>query len=261
MRLGTNTVILASADLETALQHVAWAGFEYVELSAIAGMCEHVKPGDDANKIKDALAANNLTVTAMEAATLDKERLQGLFKLASEVGIPIVNIGSGGQTDDEPSTVAAIELMREFAKMAGDAGVKLGVKPHVNQAIYNAATGLRLMEEVTEPSIGLNFDPSHLARADEDPAAVAPRWGNKILTSHFRDCPVRVPGPPGTPEQQIPGRGALDLPGILRSLKSIGYAGPVNLEIIGAKDYPLSRQMGIIAESRGYLNRCLQEIG
>jgi len=144
--------------------------------------------------------------------------------------------------------------------MAGDAGVKLGVKPHVNQAIYNAATGLRLMEEVTEPSIGLNFDPSHLARADEDPASVAPRWGNKIITSHFRDCPVRVPGPPGTPEQQIPGRGALDLPGILASLKSIGYAGPVNLEIIGAAGYPLSRQMGIIAESRGYLNRCLQEI-
>jgi len=151
--------------------------------------------------------------------------------------------------------------MRDFAKMAGDAGVKLAVKPHVGQAIYNADTGLRLMNEVTESSIGLNFDPSHLARADEDPAKVAPRWGEKILTSHFRDCPTRVPGPPGTPEQQIPGRGTLDLPSILRSLKKIGYAGPVNLEVIGAAGYPVSRAMGIAAESRGYLNRCFQEIG
>ena len=260
MRLGINTVVFGTADLETALQHVAWAGYENVELAAIAGMTEHVKLEDDPSKIKDALESQSLTVTAMEAATLDRERLAGLFKLASQIGVPIVNIGSGGKTGDEQSTVEAITLMREFAKMAGDAGVKLAVKPHVGQAIYNADTGLRLMNEVTEPAIGLNFDPSHLARADEDPAAVAPRWGNKIITSHFRDCPTRVPGPPGSPEQQIPGRGALDLQGILRSLHEINYNGPVNLEVIGAKDYPVSRSMGIAAESRGYLNRCLQEL-
>ncbi len=261
MLLGMNTVIFGSVDLQTALQHVAWAGYENVELSAIAGLAEHIKPGDDAAKIKDALAAHNLTATATEAATNDRERLRGVFALAAQVGIPIVNIGSGGATGDEDSTKAAIQLMREFAQMAGDAGVKLAVKPHVGQAIYNADTGLRLMNEVSEAAIGLNFDPSHLARADEDPALVAPRWGDKIITSHFRDCPTRVPGPPGTPEQQIPGRGALDLPGILRALKGIGYAGPLNLEIIGAQGYEISRAMGVAAESRGYLNRCLQELG
>src|SRR4028119_1770532 len=260
MKLGMNTVIFGSVDLETALQHVAWAGFDYVELAAIHGMAEHIKIGDDTQRIKDLLAQHNLTVTATEAATNDRERLQGIFKLASEVGIGIVNIGSGGTTGDEESTKSAIDLMRDFAKMAGDAGVKLAVKPHVGQAIYNADTGLRLMEEVTEPTIGLNFDPSHLARADEDPASVAPRWGNKIITSHFRDCPVRVPGPPGTPEQQIPGRGALDLPEILQSLKNTGYNGPINLEIIGAQGYEISRSMGVAAEARGYLRRCFQEL-
>lgn len=260
MRLGMNTVIFGSTDLETALQHVAWAGYENVELAAIAGMGEHIKPGDDAHKIKDLLAAHNLTATATEAATNDRERLRGIFQLAAEIGIPIVNIGSGGKTGDEESTLAAIELMREFAKMAGDAGVQLAVKPHVGQAIYNAETGLRLMNEVQEDAIGLNFDPSHLARADEDPAQVAPRWGEKIITAHFRDCPTRIPGPPGTPEQQIPGRGALDLPGILGALKNIGYTGPINLEIIGTKEYSVSRAMGIAAESRGYLRRCLQEL-
>lgn len=260
MLLGMNTVVFGAADLETALQHVEWAGYDYVELAAIAGMTEHVKLGDDPAKIQDTLAKHGLTVTAMEAATLDRERLAGLFKLAAQIGIPIVNIGSGGTTGDEGSTLDAITLMREFAKMAGDAGVKLAVKPHVGQAIYNADTGLRLMEAIKEPAIGLNFDPSHLARANEDPAEVAPRWGNKIITSHFRDCPTRVPGPPGSPEEQIPGRGALHLPNILRALADIKYSGPVNLEVIGAKDYPVSRSMGIAAEAHGYLNRCLQEI-
>jgi sugar phosphate isomerase/epimerase len=260
MKLGMNSVVFAPVDIETALQHVAWSGYENVELAAIAGMCEHVSLDCDPQKVQDLLAQNNLTATAMEAATNDGERLKKLFSLAAQIGIGIVNIGSGGKTDDEDSTKAAIDLMREFAKMAGDAGVLLAVKPHVGQAIYNAGTGLRLMNEVTEKSIGLNFDPSHLARADENPAEVAPRWAEKIITSHFRDCPVRVPGPPGTPDLQTPGRGALDLPEILQSLKSIGYDGPVNLEVIGTVEYPLSRCAIIAAESRGYLHRCFQEL-
>ncbi|MDQ3814588.1 MAG: hypothetical protein M3347_11630, partial [Armatimonadota bacterium] len=69
MLLGMNTVVFGSADLQTALQHVAWAGYEFVELAAIAGMTAHVDIGDDAGQIKEALAAHGLTATAMEAAT------------------------------------------------------------------------------------------------------------------------------------------------------------------------------------------------
>jgi sugar phosphate isomerase/epimerase len=255
-----NTVLFGSADLRTVLQHVAWAGFRYVELAAIAGMCEHVRIGDDPGAVKALLAEFGLEATAMEAATNDRERLQGLFALARELGISIVNIGSGGKTGDEASTKEAIERVRDLARLAGDAGVRLAVKPHVGQAIHDAATGLRLVNEVTEPALGLNFDPSHLFRAHETPQEVASRWGARIVTSHFRDCPWRE-GPPGKPEEQIPGRGIVDIPATLRALKASGYTGPLNLEVIGAASYPLSRQMGIAAESRGYLHRCLQEIG
>jgi sugar phosphate isomerase/epimerase len=254
-----NTVLFAGSDLRTALQHVAWAGYRYVELAAIQGMCEHVQIGEDANAVKTLLAEFELQVTAMEAATTDRERLKGLFVTAREIGIPIVNIGSGGKTGDEDSTKAAIELVRDLARLAADSGVKLAVKPHVGQAIHDAATGLRLMNEVTEAALGLNFDPSHLFRANETPEEVAPRWGSKIITSHFRDCPWRE-GSPGAPDQQIPGRGVVNIPATLKALKAAGYAGPLNLEVIGAANWPLSRQMGIAAESRGYLHRCLQEV-
>jgi sugar phosphate isomerase/epimerase len=196
----------------------------------------------------------------MEAATTDRERLKGLFATAREIGIPIVNIGSGGKTGDEVSTKEAVERVRDLARLAADSGVKLAVKPHVGQAIHDAATGLRLMSEVTEPALGLNFDPSHLFRANETPEEVAPRWGSKIITSHFRDCPWRE-GSPGAPDQQIPGRGVVNIPATLKALQAAGYAGPLNLEVIGAANWPLSRQMGIAAETRGYLHRCLQEIG
>ncbi|HEY6739577.1 MAG TPA: sugar phosphate isomerase/epimerase [Actinopolymorphaceae bacterium] len=262
MKLGCNTVLFAATDLETALEHIAFAGYEYVELAAIQGMCEHVSPDDttaDIRRLSGRLAELGLTATAIEAATTDAERLDQIFDLATRLQIPIVNIGSGGRTGDEGSTREAIAHIAELAKLAGQYNLRLAVKPHVGQAIYNGATALRLMKEVDEPALGLNFDPSHLYRADEDPRLIAHDWGTRIITSHFRDCASRERqvGPPPT---QIPGRGAVDLPATLAALHDVGYAGPLNLEVIGAKTYTLAQATSIAAESRGYLNRCLSEL-
>ena len=259
MRLGCNSVLFGAVDLETALDHIAFAGYEYVELAAIAGMCEHLSLDSDPPQVKGLVTDRGLTATAIEAATTDPERLRGIFKLAQALDIEIINIGSGGKSDDEESTQASIAHIRELARLAADHGVRLAVKPHVGQAIYNGATALRLMDEVSEPALGLNFDPSHLFRADEDPAEIARRWGPRILTSHFRDCASRERqvGPPPT---QIPGRGIVDIPATLAALHSVGYAGPLNLEVIGAKDYTLAQASSVAAEAHGYLNRCLQEI-
>ncbi|MBO0810695.1 MAG: sugar phosphate isomerase/epimerase [Microlunatus sp.] len=259
MKLGCNTVLFGAVDLETALDQIAFAGYEYVELAAITGMCEHLSLDSDPSQIKGMITDRGLTATAIEAATTDADRLRGIFELARALDIQIVNVGSGGRSDDKESTEASIAHIRELVALAGDHGVRLAVKPHVGQAIYDGATGMRLTDEVDDPALGLNFDPSHLFRADEDPAEIARRWGPRILTSHFRDCASRQRqvGPPPT---QIPGRGIVDIPATLAALQSVGYAGPLNLEVIGAKDYTLAQAGSLAAEARGYLNRCLQEV-
>ena len=263
MRLGCNTVLFAGTDLAVALENIAWAGYRHVELAAIKGMCEHVSPELDpagVRAVRQLLADRGLEVMAMEVGRPDPARLEQIFGLAGDLGVPIVNIGSGGTSGDEESAKGAIAQIGELARLAGRHGVRLAVKPHVGQAIYNSATALRLMDEVREPALGLNFDPSHLFRADENPEEVAGAWGAHIVTSHFRDCHTREQQV-GPPETQIPGRGIVDIPATLRALREAGYAGPLNLEVIGAKEYSLPRAMGIAAESRGYLHRCLQEIG
>ncbi len=150
----------------------------------------------------------------------------------------------------------------QLAETAGRYGVKLAMKPHVGAAVYNTETALRAWREIGSPHLGLNFDPSHLHRAGEDVAAAAQTFAQAgaIAHSHFRDCPSRTERGPGTPEQQVCGRGEVDLPSALRALASAGYQGPLSLEVIGARQYPLSRAMGVAAENRGYLNRCLQEL-
>jgi sugar phosphate isomerase/epimerase len=263
MQLGCNTVLFGDAELTTVLADLAWAGYRTVELAAIPGMAEHLRPDftpAETAALRQQLAAQGLTATAIEAARPARERLEPLFVVATALAIPIVNIGSGGVADDDASFTQAVENIGQLARLAGRAGVRLAVKPHVGQAIYNAATALQMMDAVREPALGLNFDPTHLFRANEEPEEVARRWGTRIIASHFRDCgsrELRI----GSPEVQIPGRGAINLPAALAALHEVGYSGPLNLEIIGATGYDRARQLGIAAESRGYLHRCLQELG
>ena len=113
---------------------------------------------------------------------------------------------------------------------------------------------------MNHPNLGLDMDPSHIWRAGENPveaiAAVAPQ----IRHVHIRDCKGRDKSP-GPPELQANGRGDIDLLGYLRVLHGNGYAGPVDLEVIGAKEYDAARCIGIAAEARGHMQACLQACG
>ncbi|HEX2184314.1 MAG TPA: sugar phosphate isomerase/epimerase [Chloroflexota bacterium] len=265
-RLGCNTVLFGMVDVETALQHIAWAGYDGAELAALPSMADHLQLDQDRayyQGLRRLATDLGLDLYAIEAATADPGRLESVLRAAAELEIPVVAIGSGGKTGDEASFQQSVTLGRQLAELAGRHGVKLAMKPHVGAAVYNTETALRAWREIGSPHLGLNFDPSHLHRAAEDVASAARAFAaaGALLHSHFRDCPSReIPGP-GKPEEQIPGRGEVDLTATLQALAEAGYTGVLDLEVIGAKTYPLSRAMGIAAESRGYLHRALHDLG
>ena len=113
---------------------------------------------------------------------------------------------------------------------------------------------------ITSKSFGLDMDPSHIHRANEDPVEAIAAVVARIRHVHIRDCKGRQQNP-GTPELQANGRGDINLLGYLRVLHQNGYQGPVDLEIIGAKTYDLARCVAIAAESRGHMQACLQACG
>jgi sugar phosphate isomerase/epimerase len=265
--LGCNTVLFSMVSLEEALQHVAWAGYDGAELAYIPSMVEHVQP-DQPQSAYDAIRKQagdlGLDLFSIEVTPNEPARVDAACQIAASLGIPVVAIGSGGKTGDEESFRQAVELGRQLAGIAGKHGVKLALKPHVGAAVYNTGTALKAWREIGSPHLGLNFDPSHLVRAGEDVAEAARQFtaAGAMVHSHFRDCLTTVMGgPPGPPDEQIPGRGVVNIPAVLKALKEGTYSGVLDLEVIGAKAYPVSRAMGIAAETRGYLNRCLQELG
>jgi sugar phosphate isomerase/epimerase len=263
MKLGANSVLFGGYDLRTAFTQLAMAGYDGIELSAIDGMSEHLVLGrwkELAPQIKKMSAEFGLELLAMEQPSQDPAVMESAFQAAVEIGIPIINCGPGGKTGDEASLQQSIESIGRLAHMAEHYGVTLCVKAHVGAAIYNTPTTLKLMAAVTSPAFGVDMDPSHIYRAGENPVEAIQAVVSQVKHVHIRDCKGRQQGP-GKPELQANGRGDIDLVGYVRVLHAAGYNGPVDLEVIGAKEYSLIQCAVIAAETRGHLQASLQACG
>jgi sugar phosphate isomerase/epimerase len=263
MKLGANSVLFGGYDMETAFKYLAMAGYDGIEISAIQGMSEHLvldRWQEIAPEIKRLAQVYNLELLAMEQPSRDVDLMEKAMQAAVEAGIPIINCGPGGKTGDEASLQQSFDELGNLAKMAEKYGVTLCVKAHVGNAVYNTPTTLQVMEAISSPAFGIDMDPSHIYRANENPVEAIAAVISRVKHVHIRDCKGRQQGP-GTPEMQANGRGDIDLVGYIRTLHEHGYTGPVNLEIIGAKDYALEQCCIIAAESRGHMQACLQACG
>ena len=263
MKLGVNSVLFGKHDLETAFRWIKVCGYDGIELSAIDGMSEHLvldRWRDLVSPIKELVRKYELPTLAMEQPSQDPNRMEQAFQAAVEIGVPVINCGPGGKSDDEASFRQSVDSLGRLAERAAHYGVILCVKAHVGAAIYNTPTTLRLLKAVTSPAFGLDMDPSHIHRANESPVQALAAVVSRIKHVHIRDCKGRQRNP-GTPENQANGRGDIDLLGYIRVLHQAGYTGPVDLEVIGAKEYEVPACVAIAAEARGHMQACLQACG
>jgi len=263
IKLGVNSVLFQGHDLAVAMKHIAMAGYDGVELSAISGMCEHLVLDDwrsQKAQIQALAAEHRLALLSMEVASLDETRLMKAFEAGQGIGVPVVNIGPGGKAGVEADLERQTDLMAKMADKAAAFGVTLCVKAHVGSCIDNTPTTQFAMKKIGSPAFGIDMDPSHIHRANENPAEALPAVLSRVKHVHIRDCKGRGPGP-GEPRDQACGRGEIDLAGYCRAMVNGGYDGPVCLEVIGAGGYDLAQRVTIAAESYGYLNACLKALG
>jgi sugar phosphate isomerase/epimerase len=263
IKLGANTVLFGTHDLRTAMECIKRSGYDAAEISALPGMADHL-PLDNwrivATEIRALVEELELPLTAMEVGTNAEDRLMLAYEAGAELGIPVVNVGPGRKPDDPGGLQGLIDHINAMAEKAEEFGVTLCMKAHVNTLVDSTPTTLAVMEGVSSPAFGVDMDPSHIHRAGEVPKEALAQVVSRVRHVHIRDC-VGLGPSPGTPEQQACGRGEIDLMGYCQVLVEAGWEGPVNLEIIGAKEYELTHQAIIAAESYGYLNACMKAVG
>lgn len=262
MHLGCSTILYGGYPLDVALEGIRDAGYAAIELGAIPGMADHLS-ADGApgfyRGVRAAVADRGLAIESIGASTnlLDPERRARFIRLmeaAATLGAPAITTGSGGVSDDESSFRAVVDALAELARIGADLGVRVSIKPHVRAAVYSTPTALRFVEEITQRSgwrgIGLNFDASHLWRANEAPEDSLRQLAPYLATARMRDAVSREPDGPGPVEQQVPGNGALDLRAIADQLAAIPGLTTTVLEIVGTKDQPLPAIQHVVRASR-----------
>lgn len=263
IKLGVNSVLFGGFDFATACKYIAAAGYDGVEISAIKGMCEHLELDrwqEQAADLKRIVADAGLEFLSMEESALDETRLLKAFQAGAEIGIPVINIGPGGKSGSREDLERNTDLMAKLAAQAEQYGVTLCVKAHVGACIDNTPTTLFAMEKIKSSAFGIDMDPSHIWRAREDPAQALGQVLSRVKHIHIRDCKGREQSP-GTPPNQACGRGDIDLFAYCKTMVEGGYSGPVCLEVIGAGKMELPDVSIIAAESYGYLNACLKQLG
>ncbi|MCD6476482.1 MAG: sugar phosphate isomerase/epimerase [Anaerolineaceae bacterium] len=264
MKIGVNSVLFGGYDMETAFRTIAMAGFDGIEISALDGMSEHLvlsRWQEIAPSIKELSKTYGLELLAMELAdSRNLEKMEIGFQAAAEIGIPIINTGPRGEFDNDEEWQKTVDALGACSKMGEKYGVTVCVKAHVRASIYNTATTLKIMEAIPSPAFGIDMDPSHIWRGGENPVEAIAAVVSRVKHVHIRDCKGRQTNP-GLPPMQANGRGDIDLVGYVRVLHEAGYTGPVDLEVIGAKELDLVQCAIIAAETRGHLQASLQACG
>lgn len=226
MKLGVFTPVFAGLTTAQMLAKVAalgaveaieigtggWPGCDHLELERLADPCrarEYRQMIADAGLMISALPchANPLHPDRAIAAAAD-EVFRKTVTLAERLAVPVVVTFSGcpGDADDSthPNWITtpwppefhdvlewqwankAVPYWRDAGRFASAHGVKIGLEPHPGFLVYNVETALRL-REATDPSVGVNFDPSHLYWQGVDiPSAIA-ALGSSIFHVHAKD--------------------------------------------------------------------------
>lgn len=224
MKLGVFTVLFAGKTFEEMLDYVKESGLDAVEIGTGGN------PGNDFCDLDELLASEQkrrdylekvqergLTISAFSChdnpispnkteAKLAHETFVKTVKLASLMGVPVVNTFSGTPGADEQSnhpnwpttpwpTVYSdiltwqweeklIPYWKEAGKLAENHGVKIGIELHAGFLVHTPYTMLKL-REATCDAIGANLDPSHLWWQGIDPVAAIKILGNENAIHHF----------------------------------------------------------------------------
>ena len=262
--LGCSTILYGGFRLEQALEGIAKAGYKVIELCARPGMAPHLEIGETASyyeEIKAQVASHGLAIESIAGTGgigMDSLAFDEVIEAAQQVGAPAIAEGTGGTSDDEESFKQVVELVNVTAARTSKAGIKLNLKPHVNNAVYSTETALRLMQEVNREWVGINFDASHIWRtvAAEDPVESLQQLKDYIATLRIRDNRESREGPIGPVETQIPGKGSIDLSALAAVMNTIDHVPYVTLEIVGTHggtDTPLADVQRVVEESMANL--------
>src|SRR5579872_4305764 len=146
------------------------------------------------------------------------------------------------------------ELLGYMEGKVKETGIRVAIHNHgPEDKLYPSPGDVWIHIKDLDQRIGLCLDIGHAARAGADPVKAVKEYGSRIFDLHIKDLPATS----RDAKPVVLGRGVLDIPGLLRALKSIRYSGFCSIEHELDMNDPL---LGI-AEAVGFFRGVLKAEG
>jgi len=142
---------------------------------------------------------------------------------------------------------AYAEIVRRWTPILDvfdECGVRFALEVHPTEIAFDYYSAARLLEAFgRRPTLGFNFDPSHLLWQGVRPELFLRDFADRIYHVHMKDVAVRPDGRAGILGSHLPfgdlrrgwnfvslGRGDVDFDAIVRELNAAGYSLPLSVE-------------------------------
>lgn len=133
---------------------------------------------------------------------------------------------------------ATVQALRDLAALADKAGVRVAVYPHNGDYIARHRDALEIIRAVDRPNVGLSFNLCHWLRAetDRDLERLLKDAMPHLFVVSINGADRDNPDPNDWSRYIRPlGQGDFDVYGLLRTLRRLGFSGPVGLQGYGLK--------------------------
>ena len=142
---------------------------------------------------------------------------------------------NGAKSSDPAFDARAVEILREMSNLARASGAQLLLYPHVSSWIERIEDCVRVADKVDRPNVGIMFNLCHWLRVDKQrdykpllKQAMPRLWAVSINGADEWDTN------PGWEHYIQPlDKGSFDVAGLLKTLKALGFKGPVGLQCYG----------------------------
>jgi len=279
-RVGYSTVGFVDREVEPALDIIAAAGYQQVEI-----LCQdpHVAPlpqGDELSAFRSRLDARGFTDVTLHAPMgrmspgapddawrqevvailADHVRFAGEIEASAVVMHPVPNGRFVAEPDapDVPGRMdaAARRSLDELVPLAEDAGTRILLEnlPYTCAFPLLTMKALRpLVDAYPMEALGLVIDTGHAGTVRLDAAEEIRAAGERLWGTHLQD----IDGDEPNDQHWVPGQGALDWDAIRAAMAEVDYRGAWTFEVINGRDGEskddLPRMCRQVAEAWGLL--------
>lgn len=228
-----------------AIEDIAALGFPGIQLRANAV----AQYGKDPARLRDLLAKHKLTFVALSSGNVSIDPSREAEVVQEHVAHARFLREAGGlylQLIDERPRGRAVEpadytrlgrLLTDIGKRTSDLGIPVAYHHHAG-SLGEKPDEIRQVLEATEPRyVRLLLDVAHYQVGGGDPVAAIHQYADRLLFLHIKDVRIPAPGkaPPSFQFVEL-GQGQVDLPGVFKALREVGFRGWGILELDSVPD-------------------------